>query len=165
MFENEFWLLLNSPAIPFRIHNRNGKVRRVGWGLGSMLPVHSLLHGPLSCRATSSCCHRTTRGPSGGRPFRDCRKRVSLELLRSSWTSQGGPIGSQSLVPMASTGCIPLKLLSCSLPDLQAFVLSSVELQVLTGSCFKLRTVHNIPVTSNKDGECYCAGGSFLAFR
>lgn len=30
MFENEFWLLLNSPAIPFRIHNRNGKVRG-GW--------------------------------------------------------------------------------------------------------------------------------------
>lgn len=39
------------------------------------------------------------------------------------------------------------------LTDLQAFVLSSVELQVLTGSCFKLRTVHNIPVTSNKDGK------------
>lgn len=55
---------------------------------------------------------------------------------------------------MASVGCIPLKLLSCPLADLQAFVLSSVELQVLTGSCFKLRTVHNIPVTSNKDGEC-----------
>lgn len=51
-------------------------------------------------------------------------------------------------------GCIPLKVLSCPLADLQAFVLSSVELQVLTGSCFKLRTVHNIPVTSNKDGEC-----------
>lgn len=30
MFENEFLLLLNSPTIPFRIHNRNGKVRRVG---------------------------------------------------------------------------------------------------------------------------------------
>lgn len=28
MFENEFLLLLNSPTIPFRIHNRNGKVRR-----------------------------------------------------------------------------------------------------------------------------------------
>lgn len=40
-------------------------------------------------------------------------------------------------------------------PDLQAFVLSSVELQVLTGSCFKLRTVHNIPVTSNKDGKIW----------
>lgn len=39
--------------------------------------------------------------------------------------------------------------------DLQAFVLSSVELQVLTGSCFKLRTVHNIPVTSNKDGKTW----------
>lgn len=38
-------------------------------------------------------------------------------------------------------------------PDLQACVLSSVELQVLTSSCFKLRTVHNIPVTSNKDGK------------
>lgn len=52
MFENEFWLLLNSPAIPFRIHNRNGKVRRVGWGwaqpcLGSALPVYSLLYHPL----------------------------------------------------------------------------------------------------------------------
>ncbi len=32
-------------------------------------------------------------------------------------------------------------------------MLSSVELQVLTSSCFKLRTVHNIPVTSNKDGK------------
>ena len=30
MFENEFLLLLNSPTIPFRIHNRNGKVRRAG---------------------------------------------------------------------------------------------------------------------------------------
>uniref|UniRef100_A0A3B4AYW0 Uncharacterized protein n=1 Tax=Periophthalmus magnuspinnatus TaxID=409849 RepID=A0A3B4AYW0_9GOBI len=37
--------------------------------------------------------------------------------------------------------------------DLQACVLSSVELQVLTSSCFKLRTVHNIPVTTNKDGK------------
>ncbi|KAF7688789.1 hypothetical protein HF521_013596 [Silurus meridionalis] len=37
--------------------------------------------------------------------------------------------------------------------DLQTCVLSSVELQVLTGSCFKLRTVHNIPVTTNKDDE------------
>lgn len=30
MFENEFLLLLNSPTIPFRIHNRNGKVRKGG---------------------------------------------------------------------------------------------------------------------------------------
>lgn len=48
-----------------------------------------------------------------------------------------------------------LPLLSASPTDLQAFVLSSVELQVLTGSCFKLRTVHNIPVTSNKDGKIW----------
>lgn len=45
--------------------------------------------------------------------------------------------------------------LSAPPADLQAFVLSSVELQVLTGSCFKLRTVHNIPVTSNKDGKIW----------
>lgn len=92
MFENEFWLLLNSPAIPFRIHNRNGKVRRAGWGraqpcLGSILPGLSLLHHPLSSRATSSCCHLTMRGPSGGRPFRNCRKRVSLGLMGPSWGS------------------------------------------------------------------------------
>uniref|UniRef100_A0AAR2K449 Active breakpoint cluster region-related protein n=1 Tax=Pygocentrus nattereri TaxID=42514 RepID=A0AAR2K449_PYGNA len=37
--------------------------------------------------------------------------------------------------------------------DLQSCVLSTLELQVLTSSCFKLRTVHNIPVTSNKDDE------------
>lgn len=44
-------------------------------------------------------------------------------------------------------------VVTVSFPDLQACVLSSVELQVLTSSCFKLRTVHNIPVTSNKDGK------------
>ncbi|CAB1316400.1 unnamed protein product [Coregonus sp. 'balchen'] len=59
MNEQESWLLLHSPTIPFRIHNKHGKT-----------------------------CH-----------------------------------------------------------------LNSVELQVLTSSCFKLRTVHNIPVTSNKDDE------------
>ncbi|KAK9412610.1 active breakpoint cluster region-related protein [Crotalus adamanteus] len=37
--------------------------------------------------------------------------------------------------------------------DLQTFVLSSVELQYLMGSCFKLRTVHNIPLTSNTDDD------------
>lgn len=84
MFENEFWLLLNSPAIPFRIHNRNGKVRGAGRGTGSALPARSLLHRPLSYRATSSCSPLTMRGPSGGRPFRNCRKKVSLGLLRPS---------------------------------------------------------------------------------
>ncbi|KFW70331.1 Active breakpoint cluster region-related protein, partial [Pygoscelis adeliae] len=88
MFENEFWLLLNSPAIPFRIHNRNGK---------SYLFL------------------------------------LSSDYERSEWREAIQKLQKK---------------------DLQAFVLSSVELQVLTGSCFKLRTVHNIPVTSNKDGEC-----------
>lgn len=88
MFENEFWLLLNSPAIPFRIHNRNGKVRRAGWGwLGSAVPAHSLPHLPFSYRATSSCSPPTMSGLSGGRPSRNCRKRVSLGLPRSSWGS------------------------------------------------------------------------------
>lgn len=171
MFENEFWLLLNSPAIPFRIHNRNGKVRRVGWGPSSALPARSPPHRPLSYRATSSCCRPTMRGLSGGRPFRNCRKKVSLGLTRPSWGSCPLPGATRrshriaaccSLVPMASAGCVLLKVLSCPLPDLQAFVLSSVELQVLTGSCFKLRTVHNIPVTSNKDGECVRWAGTSL---
>ena len=38
MFENEFLLLLNSPTIPFRIHNRNGKVRKDGARTDSPLP-------------------------------------------------------------------------------------------------------------------------------
>uniref|UniRef100_A0A8D3BDL2 Active breakpoint cluster region-related protein n=1 Tax=Scophthalmus maximus TaxID=52904 RepID=A0A8D3BDL2_SCOMX len=37
----------------------------------------------------------------------------------------------------------------------KACVLSSVELQVLTSSCFKLRTVHNIPVTKVKKPELF----------
>ncbi|XP_048477155.1 active breakpoint cluster region-related protein-like, partial [Rhincodon typus] len=37
--------------------------------------------------------------------------------------------------------------------ELQGFVLSSLELQMLTGACVKLRTVHNIPVTSNKEDD------------
>lgn len=38
MFDNEFWLLLNSPSIPFRIHSRNGKVwtHHVLTGLGKV---------------------------------------------------------------------------------------------------------------------------------
>ncbi|EHH57555.1 Active breakpoint cluster region-related protein, partial [Macaca fascicularis] len=87
MFENEFLLLLNSPTIPFRIHNRNGK---------SYLFL------------------------------------LSSDYERSEWREAIQKLQKK---------------------DLQAFVLSSVELQVLTGSCFKLRTVHNIPVTSNKDDE------------
>uniref|UniRef100_A0A8C3E7X2 Active breakpoint cluster region-related protein n=1 Tax=Corvus moneduloides TaxID=1196302 RepID=A0A8C3E7X2_CORMO len=88
MFENEFWLLLNSPAIPFRIHNRNGK---------SYLFL------------------------------------LSSDYERSEWR--------EAIQRLQKKG------------EFGAFVLSSVELQVLTGSCFKLRTVHNIPVTSNKDDD------------
>uniref|UniRef100_A0A7N8Y5Z7 ABR activator of RhoGEF and GTPase n=1 Tax=Mastacembelus armatus TaxID=205130 RepID=A0A7N8Y5Z7_9TELE len=79
MNEQESWLLLHSPTIPFRIHNKHGK---------SFLFL------------------------------------LSSDYERSEWRE-----------------------------NLQACVLSSVELQVLTSSCFKLRTVHNIPVTSNKDDD------------
>lgn len=35
----------------------------------------------------------------------------------------------------------------------KSFSLTSVELQMLTNSCVKLQTVHNIPLTINKEGE------------
>uniref|UniRef100_A0A7N8XLI4 ABR activator of RhoGEF and GTPase n=1 Tax=Mastacembelus armatus TaxID=205130 RepID=A0A7N8XLI4_9TELE len=82
MNEQESWLLLHSPTIPFRIHNKHGKV--------------ICLSSPLAAVFDRCCVYFS---------------------------------------------------------DLQACVLSSVELQVLTSSCFKLRTVHNIPVTSNKDDD------------
>uniref|UniRef100_A0AAQ4RGN7 ABR activator of RhoGEF and GTPase n=1 Tax=Gasterosteus aculeatus aculeatus TaxID=481459 RepID=A0AAQ4RGN7_GASAC len=87
MNEQESWLLLHSPTIPFRIHNRHGK-------------SYQFL--------------------------------ISSDYERSEWR--------ESIQKLQKK-------------DLQACVLSSVELQVLTSSCFKLRTVHNIPVTSNKDDE------------
>ncbi|XP_068457556.1 active breakpoint cluster region-related protein isoform X1 [Clinocottus analis] len=87
MNEQESWLLLNSPTIPFRVHNRHGK-------------SYQFL--------------------------------ISSDYERSEWR--------ESIQKLQKK-------------DLQACVLSSVELQVLTSSCFKLRTVHNIPVTSNKDDE------------
>ncbi|XP_069082377.1 active breakpoint cluster region-related protein isoform X2 [Pleurodeles waltl] len=87
MFESESWLLMNSPTIPFRVHNRNGK---------SYLFL------------------------------------LSSDYERSEWRE-----AIQNLLKK----------------DLQTFSLSSLELQVLTGACFKLRTVHSIPVTSNKDDD------------
>ncbi|KAG7314588.1 hypothetical protein KOW79_021891 [Hemibagrus wyckioides] len=87
MNEQESCLLLHSPTIPFRIHNRNGK---------SYLFL------------------------------------LSSDYERSEWR--------ESIQKLQKK-------------DLQSCVLSSLELQVLTSSCFKLRTVHNIPVTTNKDDE------------
>ncbi|XP_059207013.1 active breakpoint cluster region-related protein isoform X1 [Centropristis striata] len=87
MNEQESWLLLHSPTIPFRIHNKHGK-------------SYQFL--------------------------------LSSDYERSEWR--------ESIQKLQKK-------------DLQGCVLSSVELQVLTSSCFKLRTVHNIPVTSNKDDE------------
>uniref|UniRef100_A0A3Q3G3Y6 ABR activator of RhoGEF and GTPase n=1 Tax=Labrus bergylta TaxID=56723 RepID=A0A3Q3G3Y6_9LABR len=87
MNEQESWLLLHSPTIPFRVHNKHGK------------SYYFLL---------------------------------SSDYERSEWR--------ESIQKLQKK-------------DLQSCVLSSVELQVLTSSCFKLRTVHNIPVTSNKDDE------------
>ncbi|XP_075876321.1 active breakpoint cluster region-related protein isoform X4 [Nelusetta ayraudi] len=87
MNEQESWLLLHSPTIPFCIHNKHGK---------SYLFL------------------------------------LSSDYERSEWR--------ESIQKLQKK-------------DLQTCVLSSVELQVLTSSCFKLRTVHNIPVTSNKDDE------------
>uniref|UniRef100_A0A8C7UL37 Active breakpoint cluster region-related protein n=1 Tax=Oncorhynchus mykiss TaxID=8022 RepID=A0A8C7UL37_ONCMY len=83
MNEQESWLLLHSPTIPFRIHNKHGK---------SYLFL------------------------------------LSSDYERSEWR--------ESIQKLQRKG-----------------ILSSVELQVLTSSCFKLRTVHNIPVTSYKDDE------------
>nr|XP_014346073.1 PREDICTED: active breakpoint cluster region-related protein [Latimeria chalumnae] len=87
MFEHESWLLLNSPTIPFRVHNRHGK-------------SYFFL--------------------------------LSSDYERSEWREAIQKLQKK---------------------DLQTFQLSSLELQVLTGSCYKLRTVHNIPVTSNKDDD------------
>ncbi|XP_073716778.1 active breakpoint cluster region-related protein isoform X2 [Misgurnus anguillicaudatus] len=87
MNEQESWLLLHSPTIPFRIANKHGK---------------------------------------------SFQFLLSSDYERSEWRETIQKLQKK---------------------DLQTCVLSSVELQVLTGSCFKLRTVHNIPVTSNKDDE------------
>ncbi|XP_041053268.1 active breakpoint cluster region-related protein isoform X2 [Carcharodon carcharias] len=85
--EQESWLLLHSPTIPFRIHNKNGK------------SFFFLL---------------------------------SSDYERSEWREAIEKLQKK---------------------DLQGFVLSSLELQMLTGACVKLRTIHNIPVTSNKEDD------------
>ncbi len=36
----------------------------------------------------------------------------------------------------------------------KSFSLTSLELQMLTNSCVKLQTVHHVPLTINKEGEC-----------
>lgn len=90
--------------------------------------------------------------------------RESIQKLQKKGTSGSVPLtcalGTKKAFVCCSPNGIAAKnkgLFRCAvalcLPDLQTCVLSSVELQVLTSSCFKLRTVHNIPVTSNKDGK------------
>uniref|UniRef100_A0A3B3DBG7 ABR activator of RhoGEF and GTPase n=1 Tax=Oryzias melastigma TaxID=30732 RepID=A0A3B3DBG7_ORYME len=87
MNEQESWLLLHSPTIPFRVHNKHGK---------SFLFL------------------------------------LSSDYERSEWR--------ESIQKLQKK-------------DLQVCILTTYELQVLTNSCVKLRTVHNIPVTGNKDDE------------
>lgn len=48
----------------------------------------------------------------------------------------------------------PLLISECLLPGFKSFSLTSLELQMLTNSCVKLQTVHNVPLTINKEGEC-----------
>lgn len=45
-----------------------------------------------------------------------------------------------------------------TLSGFKSFSLTSVELQMLTNSCVKLQTVHNIPLTINKEGESSLLG-------
>lgn len=99
------------------------------------------------------------RGRSGGKASRNSRRKVTLAIL-SYWRF----VSLENIACFLKwfklfTQCSTEKwkfvsvVVTVSFPDLQVCVLSSVELQVLTSSCFKLRTVHNIPVTSNKDGR------------
>lgn len=62
MFENEFLLLLNSPTIPFRIHNRNGKVRN--GGTGQSQPRSSVEGCPLSMASGRDLWKSGTQAPS-----------------------------------------------------------------------------------------------------
>ncbi|XP_059829736.1 active breakpoint cluster region-related protein isoform X1 [Hypanus sabinus] len=87
VFELESWLLMHSPNIPFRIHNKNGK------------SFQFLLSSD----------------------YERCEWREAIEKQQRK--------------------------------DPQGFVLSSLELQMLMGSCVKLRTVHSLPVTSHKEDD------------
>lgn len=79
--------------------------------------------------------------------------RESIQKLQRKGTSSSIPLAQLLSVVLSYCRKKKSRFVPLCLPDLQTCVLSSVELQVLTSSCFKLRTVHNIPVTSNKDGK------------
>lgn len=97
-------------------------------------------------------------GQSGGKASRSSRRKVqaaqfhSRVLLVQKKLKKAFVCCSPNGIAGKNKGLFRCAVALC-LPDLQTCVLSSVELQVLTSSCFKLRTVHNIPVTSNKDGK------------
>lgn len=108
----------------------------------------------------------TMRGQSGGKASRNCRKKVTLSSIRTApYTVSFRELTNKVIWNQLFIHCTTEEWKfdhSCVfLTDLQACVLSSVELQVLTSSCFKLRTVHNIPVTSNKDGKKHSHTVSF----
>uniref|UniRef100_A0A4W6EX25 ABR activator of RhoGEF and GTPase n=1 Tax=Lates calcarifer TaxID=8187 RepID=A0A4W6EX25_LATCA len=99
-----------------------------------VLPEHELEEMKIKISVLKS---EIQKEKNGGKASRSSRRKVTLALTR---------------IVLLTTSVLR-KHCVASLRNLQACVLSSVELQVLTSSCFKLRTVHNIPVTSNKDDE------------
>uniref|UniRef100_A0A3P8WE07 ABR activator of RhoGEF and GTPase n=1 Tax=Cynoglossus semilaevis TaxID=244447 RepID=A0A3P8WE07_CYNSE len=127
-----------------------------------VLPEHELEEMKVKISALKNEIHKEKKAPKGQSRVERLRKKMNEQ---ESWLLTYSPT-----IPFRihnKHGKSHLFLLSSDYErsewresiqklqkkDLQACVLSSVELQVLTSSCFKLRTVHNIPVTSNKDDE------------
>ncbi|CAJ0954720.1 unnamed protein product, partial [Ranitomeya imitator] len=128
MFEYESWLLLFSPTIPFRIQNKNGK---------SYLFLLSSDYERSEWREAIQ---------------KLLQKKDSINESDSNLYNMGN---TKELYNDVRDKIIDLHRagMGCKAINLQAFALSSLELQVLTGSCFKLRTVHNMPIISNKDDD------------
>uniref|UniRef100_A0A4W6EWV3 ABR activator of RhoGEF and GTPase n=1 Tax=Lates calcarifer TaxID=8187 RepID=A0A4W6EWV3_LATCA len=116
-----------------------------------VLPEHELEEMKIKISVLKSEIQKEKKAPKGQSRVERLRKKMNEQ---ESWLLTHSPtipfrIHNKHGKCKFDRCCV----VAVCCPDLQACVLSSVELQVLTSSCFKLRTVHNIPVTSNKDDE------------
>ncbi|KAK1787455.1 hypothetical protein P4O66_002933 [Electrophorus voltai] len=145
--EQESLLLLTSPSMALRVHNRNGKVQyttpvarnpfsfpfrpaflilgpTTPWTIPVFLSQRLDTHWPYFSSLNSRLCVLSV--------FQSYMFLTSSDYERAEW---------KDMIREQQKKCF------------KSFSLNSMELQMLTNSCLKLQTVHHVPLSINKEEE------------
>ncbi|MGH0144199.1 UNVERIFIED_CONTAM: hypothetical protein FKN15_047059 [Acipenser sinensis] len=125
--EQESLLLLMSPNMAFKVHNRNGKRANKGSKVIERLKKKLSEQESLLLLMSPNMAFKVHNRNGKSYMFL-----ISSDYERAEW---------REMIREQQKKCF------------KSFSLTSVELQMLTNSCVKLQTVHNIPLTINKEDD------------